>query len=500
MKKINCFYLCFLLLVILILNITSVYKKSSTYDEPGHLEFGRRVIMDTEINPSMQRMPVTLINYLPLYPADQLGIQLSERERLLIARIPTVLISLLLAFFIFFWSQRLYGLKSGFFSLFLYAFSPNILAHSRLITNDIYSAFFIITATFFFIRYIKEPCLKSLVISALLTGIAQICKHTGLILLPLFLFLYLFHQWKDRFLIKINAGATHKFPKKIIRHGLLFLLIVLFMINAGYLFKGTFDPKYNLPLPAAYIDSFLIGKKYNATGAGHGLVYLFGNLSQHGFWYYYVVCLFLKLPLSIFIFSFFSLWICRKFVRENITEELVLVMVPLAFFIFFSFFCSAQIGIRYLLPLLPFLYVWLGKLLAYSQQKLGTWYKRGIALFCLWYLVSSLSFFPHYLSYCNELIWDRKNIYKYLADSNVDWGQNAIYVNEYIKNYQGKEPIHVKPNGPVKGIVLVNINHLVGIFPLTKEKFRWLRENHEPVDHIAYSWLVYHVEDKNIPQ
>lgn len=268
---------------------------------------------------------------------------------------------------------------------------------------------------------------------------------------------------------------------------------MLFIINLGYGFKGFFSEKYMLPLPDAYIEAFLIGKSYNATGAGHGLIYLLGERNDLGFWYYYFVCMLFKLPLAIFAFALFSLFKCPRYFKENFIDEFTLCFVFLAVFVFFNFFCSAQIGIRYLLVAFPFLYVWLGKVIAFVPQKHGPAYRRILMLLSVWYMISSVSFFPHYLSYFNELIGNRLNMYKYLADSNVEWGQNGIYLNEYIENYRGKEQIHVQPWGKCTGIVLVDINNLVGIFRSNREQFKWLRENHEPVGHIGYSWLIYHI-------
>ena len=82
-------------------------------------------------------------------------------------------------------------------------------------------------------------------------------------------------------------------------------------------------------------------------------------------------------------------------------------------------------------------------------------------------------------------------MYKYLADSNVDWGQNKNYLGEYKKRHRG-ERISVNPDGPAKGIVIVNVNRLSGL-NYGPDEYKWLRENYEPIDHIGYSWLVYRV-------
>jgi hypothetical protein len=102
-----------------------------------------------------------------------------------------------------------------------------------------------------------------------------------------------------------------------------------------------------------------------------------------------------------------------------------------------------------------------------------------------------LSFHPHYLSYFNELIGDRKNMSRYLADSNVDWGQSDEYLQRYL-DAVGRDRVAVNPSSPVTGRVVVNVNALVGVVG-PRETYRWLRDGFRPVDHVAYAWLVFEV-------
>jgi hypothetical protein len=96
------------------------------------------------------------------------------------------------------------------------------------------------------------------------------------------------------------------------------------------------------------------------------------------------------------------------------------------------------------------------------------------------------------LSYFNEVIGGRKNMYKYLADSNVDWGQNEYLLMRYLAA-RPRERISVNPPGPVTGKVIVNVNRLVGLEDDTS--YEWLRASYEPVDQLGYSWLIYQVPE-----
>ncbi|MBU1627740.1 hypothetical protein KKB18_10265 [bacterium] len=115
--------------------------------------------------------------------------------------------------------------------------------------------------------------------------------------------------------------------------------------------------------------------------------------------------------------------------------------------------------------------------------------KTTIAALMIYLVISVLSYFPHYISYFNELVWDRKQAYKILADSNIDWGQNGWY----LKQYKEKHPdAIVEPLSPKSGKIVVGVNQLVGA-TVDPERYRWLRENFKPANHIAYSYLVYEI-------
>ncbi|GAG35766.1 unnamed protein product, partial [marine sediment metagenome] len=51
----------------------------------------------------------------------------------------------------------------------------------------------------------------------------------------------------------------------------------------------------------------------------------------------------------------------------------------------------------------------------------------------VWYVVSSIVAFPHYISYYNELVCGSKNGYQYATDSNYDWGQDLKRLAQFVE-------------------------------------------------------------------
>ena len=92
-------------------------------------------------------------------------------------------------------------------------------------------------------------------------------------------------------------------------------------------------------------------------------------------------------------------------------------------------------------------------------------------------MVSVFSYFPNYLAYFNEIVIDRTQAYRFLADSNIDWGQNVAELEIFLEEHP---EYSFQPSQPTAGIVVVGVNELVGVVG-KPEDFQWLRENYEPV-------------------
>ena len=55
-----------------------------------------------------------------------------------------------------------------------------------------------------------------------------------------------------------------------------------------------------------------------------------------------------------------------------------------------------------------------------------------IAIFLVASVASTLSVYPHQLTYFNELSGGPANGYKHLLHSNVDWGQDGVFAREWL--------------------------------------------------------------------
>ena len=460
-----------------------------------------------------------------------------------VGRIPVVLLGLLLGFYVFCWARDLYGLKGGILSLILYAFSPNMLAHSRLVTTDVGCACFMFIAAYY---YWRHCCLKrqwAWVVAGVSLGLALLSKYTALLLLPIFGLLLFLTCWRAR--ARENSASLSAvdkrqplFLKRIMDGGLRLLLIIViagFVVNLGYGFKGSFKTlssiphgsqlyrtldrfpinRIPIPLPAAYVQGF-DQQKVDAE-QGVFLNYLRGKLSNRGWWYYFLYAFVVKTPIPLHICILISIWYALKR-RQIVVDEAFLIVPVFVMVAIFSFFSEINVGLRYLLPAFPFLFVWLGQLSQLSLQKPAARWIGGALV--VTYVISSVSVFPDYLAYFNAWAGGPSKGHSHLLDSNLDWGQDLKRLKAYMEK-EGIEEVglayfgHVDPQiygiayhlvgeRPEPGYIAVSANYLYGLpylitygskpLFIKPGTFKWLHA-YEPKAEIGNTILVYSIPE-----
>jgi hypothetical protein len=205
-----------------------------------------------------------------------------------------------------------------------------------------------------------------------------------------------------------------------------------------------------------------------------------------------------KVPIAtqiVFLVALFGYFFGRgQNSKPGLRCEETLLLVPILFYwIYFNFFFNAQIGIRHVLPVFTLATIFCGRFLAAPESKL----RRCIAVILVsWTAISALSYYPHFISYFNELVPDRKLAYRHLADSNLDWRGNDWYLTQYVRRYPGAI---IDPRKPTPGRIIVPVNALVGV-NRRPEEYKWLRDHFVPVEHIAHTYLVYDVPKAMLPQ
>jgi len=507
------------------LSLSSVWYKTLTADEPFHYRYGRQVLGFDAARFDNSKMPVSAWNAIPCRIGESLGGSfpgggkgigrvLCHRTS---ARLMTTLVALVLGVYIHRWSRLLYGPRAGLLSLTLFAFSPNLIAHGRLVTTDLYAATAATVASYHFWRFVELGGARRGLTSAITLGAAQLAKYSMVWLYPIFLATLAVRALVDSGARKGNAISQRLGDwKRWAKPAAGFAVASALTINIGFLWDGVFVPLDDyafksdaflalqrsagqmgrLPVPLAYpyLEGLDWVKQSDDDGNTSGNAYLLGETRdkrdpRRAFGGYFLIASFFKVPLATQILLAWALvMLARQFsARDFVRRELYLLMPCVVYGIYFNLFLNSQLGIRLFLVVFPFALVLCGRVLA-APAGVGRPRLIAVSGLAVWVVVSVLSYFPHYLSYFNELVWDRKMAYKVLADSNLSWGQDTMYLRDYVREHPD---VVVRPRQPMAGRLVVDVNRLTGVFQ--RRRLAWLRDNFEPVDRIAGSYLVFDV-------
>lgn len=498
-----------------LLGLLSAPSVTLTMDESLHHQYGTRVAQGNVSRFDDSKMPVSALNVLPGELARFLpdGALKALLEKFLVARMVTILFSTLVGWLVFHWTRALFGFPSALFCLLLYVFDPNIIAHSQLVTTDVYAMGFTLFTFYRLWIFARQRTIQNGLFFFVVLGASQLVKYTSVVFYPLCFIALLLHDLPT--LLNGTIRIT-TFVKNYLIYLSAGIVISIFVINIGFLFTRTFTPlgEYqfrssffanlqtpmlsNLPVPTpyAYLEGLDWMRDTEQSGKRFGNVYLLGQLSKpKGFLGYYMVASLLKVPIAtqVIILTAFILYFSRKEWEKSWREDAFFIIPTLFFFLYFNFFFSAQTGIRYYMIFFPLIYVFSGRVF-FGWREFSR-LKKGLVFGLFGYLLLSvLSYYPYYIPYFNEFVWDKTQTYKYLSDSNLDWDQGGVALQQYMNQHPDTV---FKPDHIQAGRLVVGGSDLVGILE-DPEKYAWLRNHFQPDETIGYSYFVYYITPEEI--
>jgi hypothetical protein len=571
-----------------LLAIGSMWKDSAIRDEMPHIVAGYSYLtkQDYRVNPEhpplikeLSALPLLFQNvYFPENdPAwrdnvnDQwdLGGKFLYKygndadQMLFTGRIVMILVFLLGGWVLYRFTEKLTKKREiALIALALFLFSPNLMAHGRFITTDMGATVFTLFALYAYYLYLKRPDWKRYIGAGAVFGLAQLAKFNLFLLIPTFLLIAFLHGFsiyrKGKFLLAFKEAwlsvakvigimaigyllvgvwyETHIWNMPVaVQHKLIDESITdrdLGKLGFNTLLNKMTDVTLLRPY-AQYLLGFLMVSAH--TTGGH-TTYFFGEIGAH--WpEYFVFAYFLKETIPAQVLFYFAaiafsstavLMLIRKKIKIGIWVRENAVLLGYFFFALLVFVMSSmnrlQLGIRYILPVFPFLYLFtaltIWKFSANLNRKKNLGYSWASVLILIgllvWHVGSNVSNFPSYLPYFNELAGGSKNGWKYMVDSNVDWGQDLIRLRDYMdKNnissikvdYFGGGDLDYYLGGryeswgfdrsPARGWFAISASAIQWntLNPPQKGNYHWLTDNYQPVDMIGNSILVYYVPE-----
>ncbi len=434
---------------------------------------------------------------------------------LLAARVALLLFSLTGVFISFAWAANEWGNTSGLWAAAIWVVSPYVLAHGSIVSPDVPAAAMACVSVYCFWKWLKTKDWGAAGMAGLVLGLAELCKFTLLVFYPMFLVMWLGYRMPE------SRGMTVAHWRRQFGQLVAIYVISVCVINGGYLFEktcmpldsfrfqttmftgckslddvpesganrfaGTWLGKVPVPLPASMIQGIDTQRYDFERGVPS---YLRGQWADHGWWYYYPYALLVKMPLGtwgLLCLAVFATFLLKGY-NGAWRDEMVVLLPPVTLLLFVGSQTGFSVHSRYIIPTLPFLFIWISKVgKAFTAEHHRNFPRSTLAVRCLavlflgWMIVSSMAVYPHSLSYFNELAAAIPTPYddsylkpieltssdaregresflsrvhnaltigprhgpRHLLDSNIDWGQDLFYLEDWYERHPEARPFHV---------------------------------------------------------
>jgi hypothetical protein len=392
-----------------------------------------------------------------------------------------------------------FGARAALAALALYALNPIVLGHGCLMTADAALMCFSLLTVVQAWHWLRRPSWPRAAAVGGSLGFALATKYLALFLIPVLAL---------TLLSAVVRGKRR--PGESVLALLLCGAAALAALHTAYAWSAPrFDAAtatvssgfvasvLNVPGAPAVLgllpEPFVRGIDFHAQTAASGGAtgtQLFGRIGP-GFAAYFVVALAVKLPLALLALLGIGLLARRPAWPSRLRTVLCwAIAVP---FVYLSLFTKHQIGVRYLLSLVPLLYPIAGRACeALWMRGLGA--RLLLAALLAWHLGASALAWPHYVQYCNPLAGDRP--YLLFNDSNLDWRAGAYPDRDLAaveRRWPSSERVFAR-SGPRLGLVHVYARDLGAVDPRDRSRaHHWLRAM-RPRARVG-GWFVFEADE-----
>lgn len=444
---------------------------------------------------------------------------------------------------------------AGLLALVMWCCSPNILAHAQLITPDLGATALGVAAYYTFWRWLENPGWAQTILAGVTLGLAELTKSTWIVLFALWPIIWL--AWR---LMQDSCVQERRLLLQAAKLACILLLGIL-VINVGYGGEGSFkklgayrfascvlggfaddEPasarlegrnrffgtalgSLPVPFPSNYIRGIDVQKA--AFEKSRRISYLHGEFRTKGWWYYYLYALACKVPLGTWLLILLSVFLTlfRRGPFVGARNDVVLLSPLLVVLILVSSQTGVNHHLRYVLPIFPFAFIWISRAASGPAMR-----HVASAIVCVvavsWSVFASFAVYPHSLCYFNVLFGGPSAGHRHLLDSNIDWGQDLLYLQQWLQDHPEARPMslayyglfdpHIvdstfrpvrvgpasarqdsKKAGPQPGWCAVSVNTLcgyrIGGLQQAQDRRYAYFQHFQPVAMAGYSIYIYHI-------
>jgi hypothetical protein len=367
--------------------------------------------------------------------ADPIAIEevvLSGAKRVVMpARVLAVAWGLALVLVAYVAVARAFGAVSGLIAAGLLSLVPEVIAHSAIAGSDVPFTASAFLALILLARYVERPSLGRWVAVGLAIGLAWAMRHSALLLLMLGGVVHLWVHlrrprpttlaiWVERITGSVAAGV-----------GLMTVAAVVLWAGDGFgtvslaeLYErsttlnvperiGPVDVS-RWPIPTSVLS---VLKQVRHQNQGHEAFFC-GEYREQGWPLYFPVAFLLKTPIGLLALMVAAAVRARS---RGALEGVCLAFLAVLWLMLVR--NKVNIGVRYALLTYPLVMPFLVQLFERRTLRDLVWGPIVVASVA-WFAWASFSCHPRYLSYFNEIGGGPSQGWLYLADSNLDWGQD----------------------------------------------------------------------------
>jgi hypothetical protein len=361
-------------------------------------------------------------------------------------RLAVATLTVLCAVILFVAARRMFGAGPALIALCLLVFEPNILAHGMVVTTDIGLTLFLFSTVYAYYRFVENPSWLNFAFTGVSAGFALATKHSGILVFPILLFLAIYEAVRAH--ADIGARRFLQQFSAIVAVG----IIAVAVLWSFYGFHSepragvdasaqvvAYASRLQHPFQAKMISAvakwgllpepYLFGLADVGFTAEFSHSYLLGKIYPHGQWFYFPAAFAIKTTLALLILLLLVPFVAWKY-REH-RRQLMFLIIPAAIYFLVAMTSGMNIGVRHILPIYPFLMILAGWAAWCLIERRRSW-AYVIACVLIFNAVSSIRAYPAYLAYSNELWGGPSQTYRYLSDSNADWGQQLKATKKYL--------------------------------------------------------------------
>ncbi|HMB94649.1 MAG TPA: hypothetical protein VKK61_01285, partial [Tepidisphaeraceae bacterium] len=409
------------------------------------------------------------------------------------------------------------------------------LGHAFWICTDVAACAGFLAATYHGLRWINRPTTGKSVAAAIAIALAISCKFSCVLVIPGLALAMIIRPLPILFDDDDQKWRNYFDSLPSMKQFAIMAVVGFVTLWATYLFnigpladQSAFNDQKewqrlpailkNTPIPMPSLPLGIL-RLLGHNRYGHS-AYLNGQIRMHGWWYYFPEAIALKSPLALLVGIVIALILLFRLGKPRLWPAAGFILPP-AIFLAAAMKGNLDIGIRHMLPIIPFLYLLVCTYLVRARWILWLMVLIGVCF------METAWVHPEYVSFFNLAAGGPSHGDRFLVDSNLDWGQDIALLSRWLHSDANKGISYssrlfmypVKPldaaldidpaaqTKPPIGIFIISQNVKTGATPTSTDNledrqspgdFTWL-EKFPIVKRIGYSILVYNVSEPSGP-